>query len=86
MYALRAPVPPGLPLWIDVDRDITVRRFVYRESYMPGGGVHERDDSIRVVRVTEENEFPQASENGSLGLFVFVFKIPFCGRLADDIA
>lgn len=86
LYALRAPVLPSLLLRIDLDRDVAVRRFVYCESHVPNGGIHKRNDSIRVVRVTEENEFPQPSESGGLCFFVFVFDVPFCGRFADDVA
>lgn len=86
MHALRAPVLPGFLLWIDVDGDVTVSRFVYRESYMPGGGIHKRDDPVWVVRVTEKNEFSQPPEGGGLCLFVLVFEFPFCGRFADDVA
>ena len=57
MYALHASVLPGLLLRIDVDWDVTVGRFVYRESYMPRGGIHKRDDTIWVVRITEKDEF-----------------------------
>jgi len=57
MYALHASVLPSLLLWIDVGGNVTVGRFVYREGYMPGGGIHKRDDPIWVVRVTEKDEF-----------------------------
>ena len=86
MYALHAPVLPSLLLWINVGGDVTVGRFVYRESYMPGGGIHKRDDPIRVVCITEKDEFSQPRESGGLCLFVLVVEFPFCGRFADDVA
>ena len=86
VYTLRAPVSPGLLLWIDVGRDVAVRRFVYRESYVPSGGIHERDDSIWVVCVTEENQFPQPPESGGSCLFVLAFEVPSRRRFANDVA
>lgn len=86
MYALGAPVLPSLLLRIDVDGDVAIRRFVYSEGHMPGGGIHKRNDPIWVVCVTEKNKFPQPFESGSLCLFVFAFEVPFCGRFADDVA
>ena len=86
VYALRAPVLPGLLLRIDVGGDVAVRRFVYCESYVPSGGIHERNDRVRVVRVTKKNEFSQTSESGSSRLFVFAFEVPLRRRLANDVA
>lgn len=53
---------------------------------MPGGGIHKRDDPIRVVRITEKDDFSQASESGGSCLFVLVFEVPFCRRFANDVA
>ena len=86
VYALRAPILPSLLLRIDVDGNVAVRGFVYCESYVPRGGIHKRDDCIRVVRVTEKNEFSQASKDGSLLFFVFALEVPLRRRLADDVA
>ena len=37
VYALRAPIPPGILLRINVGGDVAVRCFVHREGYVPGG-------------------------------------------------
>jgi len=76
LHALRAPVLPSLLLRIDMGGDITIGRFVYGESYMPRGGIHKRNDPVWVVRVTEKNEFSQASEGSSLRLFVLALSVP----------
>ena len=79
MYALHAPVPPSLLLRIDVGGDVTVSRFMYRESYMSRGGIHKRDDPIWVVRIAKKHEFSQSLESGGSCLFVLAFEFPFCG-------
>jgi len=86
VYALRAPVLPSLLLWIDMGGDVAVCRFVYCESYVPSGGIHKRDDRIRVVCITKKNEFSQTSESGSLRFFVFAFEVQLRRRLANDVA
>ena len=86
VYPLHTPILPGFLLGIDVGWNIAVRRFMYSEGYMPRRGIHKRDDLVWVVGVTEKDELPQASENGSSSLIVFALDVPGHGGFANDVA